>query len=181
MSTPDDIPALEPVSPLTGVNTMSDTAPDDFEELLTVLPTARFPLGQVQIAADTAYELDRAFVESCLRRHASGDCGEVDPDVKIENGRTMHGEGVMPIVSRFCVGDRILQIVTKADGSVTSIVLFAADGSASPAGAWAVLPALEHVLAVLKLRHLDQVDDDDVEEAIAIGDAAIAGAKKRCG
>ena len=74
-----------------------------------------------------------------------------------------------------------MQITTEADRSVTSIVLFAADGAASPAGAWALLPALEHVLSILKLRHLDQVDDDDVEEAIAIGDAAIAETKKRCG
>jgi hypothetical protein len=112
---------------------MSDLIDDDFKPLqLTSTIDEAFPLGQVLIAADTADELEPAVVQKCLRRHASGDWGEAYRESKIENGRTLRGEGVMPLVSRFRVGDRILQIVTKADGSVTSLVLFAADHPASP-------------------------------------------------
>jgi hypothetical protein len=161
---------------------MSDDLDDDFEIVsITGLPAGKFRLGQVQIASDTAYELDRAFVEQALRRHAAGDWGEVDPNTARGNERVLRGEDGFSIVSKYPVGDRPLQIDTTADGSLTSIVLFDAAASPLPPGAWALLPALEHVLAILKLRHLDQVDDDDVEEAIAIADAAIAQAKKQRG
>jgi hypothetical protein len=182
MSHLGDMPALEPCLTTYGVNTMSDDLDDDFEIVsITGLPAGKFRLGQVQIAPDTAYELDRAFVEQALRRHAAGDWGEADRDIRISNERTLRGEHDFPILSHYRVGDRLFQIATKADGSVTSIVLFESYHPPLPPGTWALLPALEHVLAILKLRHLDQVDDDDVEEAIAIADAAIAQAKKQRG
>jgi hypothetical protein len=157
---------------------MSDDLDDDFQTVpITGLAAGKFPLGQVQIAADTAYELDRAFVEACLRRHAAGDWGEADPDTARGNEQAMRGDREFPIVSNYPVGDRLLQIATQPDGSVTSIVLYdAAQSSASDA--WELLPALELVRSTLKLRHIDQASDDDVEEALSIADAAIVQASK---
>ena len=68
----------------------------------------------------------RPSCRQCLRRHAAEDWGEVKRDVRITNWLTLRGEHGMPIVSKYRVGDRALQIATKADGSVTTIVLFAA-------------------------------------------------------
>ena len=101
MSNPGDIPALATCLTTYGVNTMSDTAPDDFEEWpVTVLPTAKFSLGQVQIAVDTAYELDRAFVEECLRRHSAGDWGEVEPETESGTSGSCYGEPQLSPSSR---------------------------------------------------------------------------------
>ena len=158
---------------------MSDTVDNDFEELpVTVPTTARFPIGQVQIAIDTAYELDRAFVEACLHRHAAGDWGEADPDTAHGNEQAMRGDREFPIVSKYPVGDRLLQIATQPDGSVTSIVLYDATQSSVASDAWELLPAMELVRSTLKLRHIDQASDDEVEEALSIADATIAQASK---
>ncbi len=106
---------------------MSDLIDDDFEEVpITNLTTKKFRLGQVQIAVDTASELAPAFVQECLRRHAAGDWGEVDPNTALGNEHTLRGDRDFPIVSSYRVGDRVLQIATKADRSVTCIVLFEA-------------------------------------------------------
>ena len=40
-----------------------------------------------------------------------------------------------------------------------------------------LLEALEYVTATLKLRHIDEASDDEVEEALHIGQKAIANAK----
>jgi hypothetical protein len=161
---------------------MSDLIDNDFEEVLTTgLTTEKFRLGQVHIAADTASELDRAFVQECLRRHAAGDWGDVDPVTAHGNERVLCGDSNFPIVSNYRVGDRLLQIATKADAPVTSIVLLEASHPLLRPSAWQLLPALEHVRATLKLRHLGEASDDEVEEALVIADAAIAQAKKRCG
>ena len=112
---------------------MSDLIDDDFKPLqLASTIDEVFPLGQVLIAAETADEVHPALVQECLRRHAAGDWGEVDRTLKWENARTLRGDHGMSIVSKYPVGDRRLQIVTKADGSVTSIILYAADHSPSP-------------------------------------------------
>ena len=114
---------------------MSDLIDDDFEEVpITGLTTGKFRLGQVHIAADTASELDRAFVQECLRRHAAGDWGDVDPNTAHGNERVLCGDRDFPIVSNYRVGDRLLQIATKADGSVTCIVLFEASHPSLPPG-----------------------------------------------
>jgi len=51
-------------------------------------------------------------------------------------------------------------------------------GARSAAGAAPeTLAALEYVRAVLKLRHLDEASDDEVEEALGMADAAITAAR----
>jgi hypothetical protein len=109
-----------------------DDMDDDFEPLpIAGAIDAAFPLGDVLIEAATAHEVHPAFVQECLRRHASGDWGDVKEIVKRGNDGTLRGDHAMPIVSRFRVGERPLQITTKADGSVTSIILY--EASCQPA------------------------------------------------
>lgn len=90
----------------------------------------------------------------------------------------MRGDREFPIVSKYPVGDRLLQIATQPDGSVTSIVLYDATQSSVASDAWELLPAMELVRSTLKLRHIDQASDDEVEEALSIADATIAQASK---
>ena len=62
-----------------------------------------FPLGEILISAAIADgfhpALVPALVQACLRRHASEDWGEVNPDVRITNWLTLRGELSLPIVS----------------------------------------------------------------------------------
>ena len=114
---------------------MDDIVDDDFKPLqLTSTIDEAFPLGQVLIAADTADEVEPAFVQECLARHARGDWGEVDRLLKWGNARTLRGDHAMPIVSKYPVGGGRLQIITKADGSVTSVMLYEAGHSRIAAG-----------------------------------------------
>jgi hypothetical protein len=111
---------------------MDDCVDDNFKPLqLAYTIDEVFPLGRVLIAAEAASRLEPAFVQECLARHASGDWGEVDRTLKWGNARTLRSDHTMPIVSKFPVGGGRLQITTRADGSVTSLILYAAEHSPS--------------------------------------------------
>ncbi len=112
---------------------MDDLIDNDFRPLqLAYTMDEAFPLGQVLIAADTADLVEPAFVQESLARHAAGDWGEVDRLLKWGNARTLRGDHAMPIVSKYPVGGGRLQITTKADGSVTSVILYEAGHAPSP-------------------------------------------------
>ncbi len=93
---------------------MSDDLDDDFKVLpFTGLATRKFPLGQVLIADDTADEFVPALVQETSARHAAGDWGEADPDHQLgKRGVRCAARMICPIVSKYRVGDRILQIAT---------------------------------------------------------------------
>jgi hypothetical protein len=120
-----------------------------------------FPLGEVLISAATVDEVHPAFVQGCLRRHADEDWGEVNRLIRWGNSLTLRGEHFMPIVSKYRIGDRALQIVTKADGSVTSIVLFAADHPASLPDT--ELPVLFDGYEIHGVVEFSRVPDDEAE------------------
>ena len=56
-----------------------------------------------------------------LARHRSGDWGELDPQDRRENERSLkHG---WRILSSYPVGDKTVWVITEADRSVTTILL----------------------------------------------------------
>ena len=83
------------------------------------MPT--FPLGALVAtpgALDSATHVERRAV---VRRHASGDWGELDAQDRRENERSLkYGWRVL---SSYPVGDERVWVITEADRSITTILL----------------------------------------------------------
>ena len=58
---------------------------DMFVDLPLAIPATKFTLGRIVMTANAADRIDAVEVEKALRRHASGDWGEVCPDDAREN------------------------------------------------------------------------------------------------
>jgi hypothetical protein len=81
----------------------------------------RFPLGQIVITANAAQHLDTIAVNEALRRHVSGDWGDIPPEDACENEYSLkHG---FRLLSAYGTGDRRFWLITEADRSATTILM----------------------------------------------------------
>lgn len=81
-----------------------------------------FKLGQVVITASAREVLTNKDVLAALRRHASGDWGEVDEDDRKENELSLRRGFRLLSVYRSASG-RKFWIITEADRSATTVLL----------------------------------------------------------
>jgi hypothetical protein len=84
-------------------------------------PVLRVPLGQLVITANAGLRLSTEEVLTALRRHASGDWGDLCPEDAIANDDALHQGG--RLLSAYGVGEHRFWIITEADRSVTTILL----------------------------------------------------------
>lgn len=94
----------------------------DFIELQIVnLKAGKFPLGRMVITANAASQLDTVAVHEGLRRHASGDWGEICPeDASLNEGALKDGGRLMSV---YGTGERRFWIITEWDRSVTTVLM----------------------------------------------------------
>jgi hypothetical protein len=81
----------------------------------------RFPLGQIVATANAATRLTAFEISDGLKRHASGDWGDIDEEDK--NGNESALEQGYRLLSVYGSGDRRFWIITEADRSVTTVLL----------------------------------------------------------
>jgi hypothetical protein len=82
---------------------------------------ADFPLGDVVITANASMRLSTEEVLTALRRHASGDWGDLCPEDTLANDDALHHEG--RLLSAYGQGEERFWIITEADRSATTILL----------------------------------------------------------
>jgi hypothetical protein len=83
--------------------------------------TARFPLGQVAITANASLRLATEEVLTALRRHASGDWGDLCPEDMMANDSSLQQGG--RLFSAYGEGQHRFWIITDADYSLTTVLL----------------------------------------------------------
>lgn len=81
----------------------------------------RFPLGQVVITANASLRLATEEVLTGLRRHASGDWGDLCPEDKLANDDALEQGGRQ--FSAYGEGQNRFWVITEADRSVTTVLL----------------------------------------------------------
>jgi hypothetical protein len=90
-------------------------------KVIFALNTSKFPLGQMVITANASSQLDHAVVHDALRRHASGDWGDIPPEDATQNEFGLkHGERLF---SAYGKGEKRFWIITERDRSVTTVLL----------------------------------------------------------
>ena len=82
---------------------------------------ARVPLGELAITASASLRLTTEEVLTALRRHASGDWGDLCPEDTLANDEALHRGG--RLLSAYGQGDHRFWIITEADRSVTTVLL----------------------------------------------------------
>ena len=83
--------------------------------------TARFPLGQLAITSNACLRLATEEVMTALRRHASGDWGDLCPEDALANDSALQqGDRLL---SAYGQGQQRFWIITEADRSVTTVLL----------------------------------------------------------
>jgi hypothetical protein len=81
----------------------------------------RFPLGQVVITANASLRLSTEEVLSGLRRHASGDWGDLCPEDTLANDNALHDGD--RLLSAYGQGEDRFWIISEADRAVTTVLL----------------------------------------------------------
>lgn len=84
-------------------------------------PVFRVPLGELVITANASLRLSTEEVLAALRRHASGDWGDLCPEDAMANDDALH-QGAR-LLSAYGDGQFRFWIITEADRSVTTILL----------------------------------------------------------
>jgi hypothetical protein len=88
---------------------------------IIMIDRARFPLGEVVITANAHHRLDPAAVREGLKRHASGDWGNLDPeDMRLNEDALKHGDRLL---SAYGEGEARFWIITESDRSVTTVLM----------------------------------------------------------
>ena len=88
----------------------------------TATTTLPFALGQTVITGSAAERLDPYDVYAALRRHATGDWGEVDAEDEAQNERSLK-EGFR-LLSAYTDRNGVkFWIITEADRSATTVLL----------------------------------------------------------
>jgi hypothetical protein len=82
---------------------------------------ARFPLGQVAITANASLRLSTEEVFTALKRHASGDWGDLCPEDSLANDTALQHGG--RLFSAYGQGEHRFWVITEADRSVTTVLL----------------------------------------------------------
>lgn len=85
-----------------------------------IAPT-RFPLGQVVATSNATVRLSSEEVWNALRRHASGDWGDLSPEDMLANDAALNFGG--RIFSAYGQGEHRFWIITEADRSATTVLL----------------------------------------------------------
>jgi hypothetical protein len=88
---------------------------------MTKIEKPKFPLGEVVITANAAQHLDAIAVHEALRRHATGDWGDVPAEDACENELSLK-QGFR-LLSAYGTGERRFWIITEADRSVTTVLM----------------------------------------------------------
>jgi hypothetical protein len=83
--------------------------------------TVRFPLGQTVITANASLQLATEEVLTAVKRHASGDWGDLCPEDSLANDEALQHGG--RLLSAYGQGDNRFWIITEADRSVTTVLL----------------------------------------------------------
>jgi hypothetical protein len=81
----------------------------------------RVPLGELVITANASVRLSTEEVLAAVRRHASGDWGDLCPEDAMANDEALHQGG--RLLSAYGDGQYRFWIITEADRSVTTILL----------------------------------------------------------
>ena len=81
----------------------------------------RFPLGQVVITGNASLRLSTEEVVNGLRRHASGDWGDLCPEDTLGNNTAVVEGGML--LSAYGQGERRFWIITEDDRSVTTVLM----------------------------------------------------------
>jgi len=81
----------------------------------------RFPLGHVTITANASLQLATEEVLTALRRHASGDWGDLCPDDTLANDIALQQGG--RLLSAYGQNQHRFWVITEADRSVTTVLL----------------------------------------------------------
>ena len=84
-------------------------------------PKISFPLGQLVITSNASLQLPTEAVLTALRRHASGDWGDLCPEDALANDTALTRGG--RLLSAYGQGDHRFWIITEADYSVTTVLL----------------------------------------------------------
>jgi len=84
-------------------------------------PKVHFPLGQVVITSNASLRLPTEAVLTALRRHASGDWGDLCPDDTLANDTALNEGG--RLFSAYGQGTHRFWIITEADNSATTVLL----------------------------------------------------------
>ena len=83
--------------------------------------TVRFSLGQTVITANASLQLATEEVLTALKRHASGDWGDLCPEDSLANNEALQHGG--RLFSAYGQGNSRFWIITEADRSVTTVLL----------------------------------------------------------
>jgi hypothetical protein len=83
--------------------------------------TVRFPLGQVAITANASLQLSTEEVFTAMKRHASGDWGDLCPEDTLANDTALDEGG--RLLSAYGQGENRFWVITEADRSVTTVLL----------------------------------------------------------
>jgi hypothetical protein len=86
-----------------------------------MIGTVRFPLGQVAVTANASLRLAIEEVLTALRRHASGDWGNLCPEDTLANESAVQEGG--RLFSAYAEGKHRFWIITEADRSLTTVLL----------------------------------------------------------
>jgi hypothetical protein len=98
-----------------------DVPDDHYVNLPLAIPATKFPLGKIVMTANASGRLDAVAVNDGLRRHASGDWGDLPPeDVEQNEFGMKHGERLF---SAYGKGEKRFWIITERDRSVTTVLL----------------------------------------------------------
>ena len=89
--------------------------------MIIVTTNCKFPLGQIVATSNAIAQLTAEEINLALRRHASGDWGNVCPDdARLNNESLTTGDRVL---SAYGNGERKFWIITEADRSVTTVLM----------------------------------------------------------
>ncbi len=89
--------------------------------MLLIAVQSKFPLGQIVITSNALHTVTSEDLNDGLRRHASGDWGNICPDDAEQNNEALQtGDRLL---SAYGQGPKTFWIITEADRSVTTILL----------------------------------------------------------
>ena len=80
-----------------------------------------FPLGEFAVMANATLRLSTEEILNSLRRHASGDWGDLCPEDALANDTALHQGG--RLFSAYGKGEERCWIITEADRSATTVLL----------------------------------------------------------
>ena len=113
---------------------------DHFVSLPLVILATKFPLGKIVMTANASGRLDAVAVNEALRRHASGDWGDLCPDDAEQNEFGLkHGERLFSV---YGVGENRFWIITERDRSVTTVLM--PEDYLADRGGWQPAPFFNH-------------------------------------